>query len=171
MAIYRIKKHVLTEDEILTLITSIRRFPDLTYVSAAQWRKIPSPYCIFVDGKFAGVCCTHETKHWVKPGPLLVLPEFQGQGLGRKLFTSIVAKQQKSICVISSCPILQHLTVTSGFTEQPHIYALPGEVQHLLIKQLLEYLSIPYIVEGIRKQLLLKRGKVKVFTKTNRKRL
>ena len=160
-----IQKHTLTETEITELISSIKTAPDLAFVDRKNWKRYPNPYCVFIDNEFAGVCCTAETEHWVKIGPLVTLPQFQGKGLGKLLFNTVVAKQKKSLCVMSSCPILQHLTDSAGFTEMPNVFTLPTEVQKLLINQLANYLSIPYLYEALRKKLFLKRGKVRVFTK------
>ncbi|MFZ2025419.1 MAG: GNAT family N-acetyltransferase [Microgenomates group bacterium] len=160
-----IQKHTLTEEEITDLISSIKTAPDLAFVDRKNWKRYPNPYCVFADNEFAGVCCTSETERWVKIGPLVTLPKFQGKGLGKLLFNTVVTKQTKSLCVMSSCPILQHLTNAAGFTEVPNVFALPMEVRKLLIKQLMNYLSIPYLLEALRKKLFLKRGKVSVFTK------
>jgi len=161
-----IKQHTLTENEITELISSIKTAPDLAFVDRKNWHRYPNPYCVFADDEFAGVCCTSETKHWMKIGPLVTLPRFQGKGLGKLLFNTVVSKQKtKSLCVISSCPILQHLTNSAGFTEVPNVFALPSEVQRLLLKQLGNYLSLPYLLEALRKKLILKRGKVRLFMK------
>ena len=166
-----IEKHTLTEEEITELISSIKTAPDLAFVDRKNWKRYPNPYCVFADKEFAGVCCTSETKHWVKIGPLVTLSKFQGKGLGKLLFNTVVAKQTKSLCVMSSCPILQHLTDSAGFTEAPNVFALPNEVQRLLIRQLANYLSIPYLLEALRKKLILKRGKVRVFTNLKQSRI
>ena len=160
-----IEKHTLTEEEITELISSIKTAPDLAFVERKNWKRYPNPYCVFADNEFAGVCCIAETKHWIKIGPLVTLPKFQGKGLGKLLFNTVVEKQTKSLCVMSSCPILQHLTNSAGFTEVPNVFALPMEVQRLLIKQLINYLSVPYLLEALRKKLILKRGKVKFYRK------
>ncbi len=161
-----IEKHTLTEQEITELISSIKTAPDLAFVDRKNWKRYPNPYCIFVDKEFAGVCCIAETKNWVKIGPLVTLLRFQGKGLGKLLFNTVVEKQkEKSLCVMSSCPILQHLTNAARFMEAPNVFALPMEVQKLLIKQLAQYLSIPYLLEALRKKLILKRGKVRVYIK------
>lgn len=161
-----IQKHTLTEQEITELISSIKTAPDLAFVDRKNWKRYSNPYCIFADNEFAGVCCTAETNHWIKIGPLVTLPKFQGKGLGKLLFNTVVERQkEKSLCVISSCPILQHLTNTAGFAEAPNVFTLPMEVQKLLIKQLSQYLSIPYLLEALRKKLILKRGKVRVYKK------
>jgi len=162
-----IEKHTLTESEITELISSIKTAPDLVFVDRKNWQRYPNPYCVFTDNEFSGACCVAETKHWVKIGPLVTLPKFQGKGLGKLLFTAVATKQTKSLCVISSCPILQHLTNSAGFKEVPNVFALPMEVQKLLIKQLGNYLSIPYLLEALRKKLILKRGKVRVFIKAH----
>jgi len=163
-----IQKHTLTENEITELIASIKTAPDLAFVNRQNWKRYPNPYCVFVDKEFAGVYCIAETEHWIKIGPLVTLPRFQGKGLGKLLFNTVIEKQKiKSLCVISSCPILQHLTNSAGFTEVPNIFALPRELQKLLMKQLANYLSIPYLLESIRKKLILKRGKVRMYIKTN----
>lgn len=161
-----IKQHTLTEQEITELIASIKTAPDLAFVDRRNWYRYPNPYCIFVDNEFAGVCCVSETKHFVKLGPLVTLPRFQGKGLGKLLFNTVVEKQKtKSLFIATSCPILQHLTNSAGFIEVPNMFALPLELQKLLIKQLANYLSIPYLLESLRKKLFLKRGKIKFFRK------
>lgn len=160
-----VKRAPLTEANITNLVSSIKTAPDLTFVDRRNWKRYTNPYCVFVNDELAGVCCISETRNWVKIGPLVTLPKFQGKGFGKLLFNTIVKKQRtKSLCVVSSCPILGHLTGSAGFTEKPNVFVLPNEVKRLLLQQMGEYLSIPYLMEGVRKKLLLNRGKIRIFT-------
>ena len=88
-----IRQHTLTEEEITKLISSIKTAPDLAFVDRKNWKRYPNPYCVFADKEFAGVCCITETKHWIKIGPLVILPKYQGKRLGKLLFNTVVEKQ------------------------------------------------------------------------------
>lgn len=161
-----IVRRMLTDPEITELVENIRLFPDLAYVSPKRWKHFTDPYCIIVNGHFAGICAIYTFNIWVKLGPLVLLKKYQGNGLGKKLLTNIFEDyHDKSIFIASSNPIVQHIAKTNKFTELSSFFSLPREIQSFLLKHLAEHMNTQFIVEGIRKKFFLQRGGTKFYVK------
>lgn len=159
----------LTESEITELVENVRLFPNLAYVSPSRWRHFTNPYCILVDGYFAGVCAIYSFKNWVKLGPLVILKKHQGKGLGKKLLHKIIHDHNdRSIFIASSNPVVQYIVTCFDFQQISSFFSLPKDVQLFLIRQLVEHLNIAFITESIRKKLFLRRSGIKFFGKSFR---
>jgi len=156
----------LAESEINKLVVNVRLFPNLAYVSPKHWLYFTDPYCLLINGRFAGVCVIHTLKNWVKLGPLVILQNYHGKGLGKTLLQKVIKDQSsRSLFIASSNPVVQHIITSSNFQQILSFFSLPKEIQLFLVKQLIEYISIPYIFEIIRKKFSLRRGEVKFYIK------
>ncbi len=161
-----ITRRKLAELEISDLVKNIRLFPNLAYVSPSRWRHFTDPYCILVDGHFAGACAIYSFKNWVKLGPLVILQKHHDKGLGKKLLRNIINDYNKtSIFIASSNPAVQHIVTSYNFQLISSFLSLPRDVQLFLFRQLVEHLNVFFILEGIRKKIFLKRPGVKFFVK------
>ncbi len=161
-----IVRRKLTELEITELVENVRIFPNLAYVSPNRWRHFADPYCLLVDGHFAGVCAIYNFKNWVKLGPLVLLQKFHGKGLGKNLLHKIIQDNiNTSIFIVSSNPAVQYIVTSCDFQHISSYFSLPLSVQLFLIQQLVEHLNFSFIREGIRKKFFLRRGEIKFYVK------
>lgn len=77
----------LTEQEIDWVIEGIRNTPNITAYTKSELRSFKSPIIAEVDGNFAGVSIIWPiNSRWLEMSMSLVLPEYRGMGIGRKLF-------------------------------------------------------------------------------------
>jgi ribosomal protein S18 acetylase RimI-like enzyme len=156
----------LTSLEVAQLIEETRKFPDLIYVSSNHWLKFNNPYCLLVDGQFAGVCVTYDHKDFVKIGPLILLSKFHGKGLGEKILRHVVRKNiNKSLLITSSNPAVGKIVQKLGFEKVANIFLLSKNMRWFLANQLTEYLNLHAVKEWIRKRILFQRGKRAFYLK------
>lgn len=161
-----IERRKLSESEILELVKDIRQFPNLAYVSPNRWRSFKNPYCISVEGNFAGVCVIYYIKNWIKLGPFVLLEKYHNKGLGKKLFQKIIQDNIKlSIFAASSNPAVQHLITSYNFQRVPNFFFLPIPIKFFLIRQFIEYLNLIFVYECIRKKFFLRRAEIKYYIK------
>lgn len=156
----------LTESEIKSLINDIRLYPNLAYVSPARFRHLSKPYCVSVDGCFAGICGIYSFDTWIKLGPLVLLHRFHGLGVGRKLLDKIITDHKKtSIYIASSNPAVQHIITSHAFKQIPSYFQLPNKVKLFLLSQLVEHFNLNFLKEGLRKKFFQRRGETKFYVR------
>jgi GNAT superfamily N-acetyltransferase len=164
--VFSITRRKLTKIEIAKLVNDIRFYPNLSYVSPKHFQLLTDPYCISLDGAFAGVCGIHTFDTWVKLGPFVVLHAFQGKGLGKMLFEKILSDTtSKSIYMVSSNPVVHRMLLAHAFRLVPNFFLLPTDVKAFLFHQLIDYLSVSFLKEGIRKKLFLHKGGLNYFVR------
>lgn len=144
----------------------IKSFPDLVYVSPRRWETMPTPYVIEFDSYFAGVCGVYEVGDWVKFGPLVILTKYQGQGLGKALFTEVLSRySHKNVFIASSNRIVQKLALQTHFERVRSILGLPREIQILLLNQLLIIMDKKLILDLLRKHSTLQHKTLEYFVR------
>jgi GNAT superfamily N-acetyltransferase len=161
-----IRRRPLTDQEINRLDGLIRNFPDLTYFGPSRWRSYTRPYCISVDGEFAGVLAADEFDGWVKLGPLVILPARHGRGLATQLVAAAIRDYPHTpIVIVSSNPVVRHMAENYGFAEVRGFIALPGAVRQYLIRQLWGFFAVPVVREYVRKFFRFGRGRIAYFVR------
>ncbi len=161
-----ITRRNLTVPEINELVSDIRLYPDLTYVSSSRFRHLTEPYCVSIDGFFAGICGIYSFDTWIKLGPLVLLHRFHGLGVGRKLLDKIITDYKNTpIYIASSNPVVQHIITSHDFKQIPSYFNLPNEVKLFLVKQLVEHLNWNFLKESTRKKFIQRRGDIKFYVR------
>ena len=154
----------LTDEERRTLAEVTHAFPHIGFISEAMWKKFGACYVITVDDKFAGVCAMVPLRSWLKLGPLIILEEFQGQGLGKQLIQHIVTQHaEEKLYIGSSNPAVANIVEKFHFYKEPRWFRLPRELQLYQITYFLERLSPTFLLDALRKQTQGKKGQYFFF--------
>ena len=165
---FEIVRRNLSKIEASRLVQEMRDFPDIVYFSESHLCHLPHTFVAEFDGQFAGVCGVYEIGTWIKLGPLVVLQEYHGRGLGRALIDVILQHYPShNYLIISSNKIVQRIALTSGFAECRSFFALPNIVKFALARQLVHMLNTRLILEKIRKSIHYKRGPMRWYVRYN----
>lgn len=113
------ERRKLSDKEIGMIIKEIREVPDITYVLKIMFKLRKDGYVATQDGKLCGICSFYDLGgNWVKLGPLLVLKEYRGRGIGSTLLTKVIAlNENRNLYVGSSRGSLKELNKEFGFIE------------------------------------------------------
>lgn len=165
---FEIVRRNLSKIEASLLVQEMRNFPDIVYFSESHLSHLPHTFVAEIDGQFAGVCGVYEIGTWIKLGPLVVLQEYHGRGLGRALIQKVLQNYpNKNFLIISSNTKVQRIALTSGFAECRSFFALPNIVKFALARQLVHMLNTRLILEKIRKSIHYKRGPMRWYVRYN----
>lgn len=124
-----IKQRKLKEGEIALLIDEIKRTPFMNGHSKREWHNFDDVFVAEVSGKFAGVCVDIDLGfNWVEIGAIVVLEEYRGMKIGKKLFErafDFALSKKKNIYMVSRNPIVKKWMLERKMILANHVFNLP----------------------------------------------
>lgn len=160
----RIQKDTLTPDEISILVTELKKFPAIALINQNKWQIFKELYIAREYGNLVGLLAVVHLKHWIKLGPLIVLSQYQGNGIGKQLFKHVVQKYHNENLYIGSYnPAVKHLAQTYGFKETSRLGEIPIEIFCYYIGYYFEQFSWEFFLDNIRKRIFHKSEKYSFF--------
>jgi len=164
----RITRRQLTSSEIKQLISNIKKFTTLTFVSHRCWQSYRCIYVIEYNKKIAGACAIIDLKNWVKLGPIVILDKYQGKGYGKKLLARIVSDHlHKNIYIGSPNYRIWKIVNDLGFKRIYGFYCLPIKIIFHYIVNIEDWINIIFLKEFVRKLFMKKMSPYYLFVKTN----
>lgn len=155
----------LTESERKVLANETMQSPYIGFIHQRVWQQFGKVFVVSEHKKFLGICVTISLSRWIKIGPLFVLPQAQGKGLGRLLLTHVVkANRNKNIYIGTPNPKVMHMAYSFGF-QKITFWQLPWAVKCYLFLYLFERMNWEYVVSSIRKKLTSKNFGYEYFVK------
>lgn len=159
----------LSDQEIEKIVQTISHTPTLVYVAPSIWKSFYNPYVVMVNQEFAGVCQIYENGNWAKIGPIILLPNFQGHGVGKQLIARIIVDyRHKKLFLTTTNSILKHIVKGFEFKKIRSFFLLPIPIAIFLIVQFFEYLRAESILAYIQKMNNKSRGEMSFFIRSTR---
>jgi GNAT superfamily N-acetyltransferase len=154
----------LSASEILTISQSIMEFPDLAYIKPALLASFDDVIVAEVNGQFAGFCAAEEYRGLKKLGPIALAKQYQGTGVGKELMMKVFEENRgKRVYLGTSNAKVKAFIRQFPVKEYPTYMSVPAEIRRASLHFLLEYFSIKYIFEGLRKRIQYGREKYVFF--------
>ena len=145
------EKRRLRGGEIDSLVEEIRKFPN-PLTSKKAWEELQQVYIVTFQTELVGVCGIKRLNGWIKLGPFVVFKKYHHQGYGRKIFETVIKDYaNENIFIGSRSPAVARLANDFGFREETNVLNLPHTIQLYLIKNILEHVSLNFIIECLRK--------------------
>lgn len=149
-----IEKRALSEQEIALLVEEVKQFKDLAYVKPHLWRSFTDVTVAMVDGEFAGCCATELRFGWRKIGPIAVRRVFHNLHVGAQLLRSVLEERKQEQFYFGT----SHKKLKEFVKQFPHIkkvprLRLPFFVLLSTLFYIIEYMSLQYLIEGVRKRI------------------
>ncbi len=136
------------------------------YIGKRLWNSLGETYVATVDRQFAGVCTAIPLNGWMKMGPLVIIQKYHGYGYGKILLTHTVQKYYgKNIYIGTSNPKVASIARNLKFTQVHQYLALPAPIKLYLVRYLFERISIPFMLDAWKKNLIKKRAPYLYFLK------
>lgn len=147
-----IHKRKLTDTEAAILVSALRDTPNITGYSQEEWLKFSDVWVGQVDGHFAGVAVNEDFgTYWTYMTALFVRPEYQGKGLGKELFDTLLTAVRECKHGAYTCsrnPVVIKWMKSSGMSLSSTLWSAPLPI---LFYYLTFYISLYRIREFLRK--------------------
>ncbi|MEA2056509.1 MAG: GNAT family N-acetyltransferase [Patescibacteria group bacterium] len=159
-------QRALTKEETLSLHQTIKESKHIISFPPEKWLSFQNVYIAENNqGNFVGACIISRTGPYYKLGPLAIIKEHQGKSYGKKIIEKIIKKYpQRKYVVGSSNPKVVSIVDHFGFKKVKHRQIFLS-IGLYLFKYFLSVMSVSYLIEAIKKNLLQKRGKYRIFLK------
>ncbi|GAB4463281.1 MAG: hypothetical protein OHK0029_31680 [Armatimonadaceae bacterium] len=119
----------LTLNEARRIHRELKTTPNILGYTVRELRQQRDLFAAEVDNCFAGICFNTDLPlGWSEVAVLYVLPEFQGQGIGRTLFTLACARchdRGRHTFVLSRNPTVVRWMEETGFAVAPASWRAP----------------------------------------------
>ena len=153
----KINKRKLREEEITLLIDETRKTPFMTGHSKREWRNFSDAFVAEVKNNFAGVCVDIDLGfNWVEIGAIIVLEQFRGAKIGKKLFIeafNYAESKKKNIYIVSRNPIVKKWMQENKMILANHVFNLPFPI---IWHDIIMFFSLYRILEFFRKSVLFR---------------
>ncbi|MCA9385517.1 GNAT family N-acetyltransferase [Candidatus Dojkabacteria bacterium] len=147
----------LKREVVNQLISAIKRDPDVVFISRYKWSGYKDMYVVEQNKQFIGCCILKFYEDWIKLGPLVLLPQARGKGIGTKLVCKMEHDLKDTNLFCTSTNTRIHKILDSLGFEEIEPKRSPCKIRSILLKEFLEYLSFRSVFEGIRKWISLPR--------------
>lgn len=131
----------LTKKEAQILTDEVKNTPNIVAVPMERWNKFDKVFVSENDGEMSGVCAIEFFgKDWAEIADFVVLPEFRGRGIGRKLYDlafKYLKDENKNIYIVSRNPVVIRMMRKSGFRLLDNFGRLPSTVKNHTVKKVL----------------------------------
>lgn len=130
----------LTESEIEELVAAIKASPGFTNYSIEELREYNRSKKLIglrSSGEICGIATyEHIDEEWAEISTIMVLPKYQGKGLGKKLWQKALKKLSgKNIFAMAYNPVTKYgLALKTGF-QKKRFWQLPFVVQFFFLFQ------------------------------------
>lgn len=130
----------LTESEIKELVAAIKQSPgftDYTIEELREYNQNKKVIGLRTSGEICGIATVeHIDEEWAEISTIIVMPKYQGRGLGKKLWQKAIKRLSgKNICAIAFNPITKYgLALKTGFKKR-RFFQLPFVIQFFFVVQ------------------------------------
>lgn len=162
----KLVKRSPTNEEALSLHQAVRQSKHIISFPLEKWASSQDVYVAENEqGEMVGACIVSRTGPYYKLGPLAIVKKHQGKSFGKNVIGQIIEKYpQRSFVVGSSNPKVVSIANRFGFREVKYRQVFLS-MRLYLLKYLLSVISFSYLMEGVEKNLLQKRGRYRVFVR------
>lgn len=128
----------LNTREVILFSEESKKFIHISYLKPSFIRTFHPLFVAEINGKAVVILRARNLQEYWKLGPLLVLPEYQKQGIGTLLVSHAVKKyKNRHLYIGSSNPGVWRIVKKHGFTRKKYMH-LPGTVKKYLIGDLFQ---------------------------------
>lgn len=126
----------LSPSEKKLIIQATKAYENLVYVGPKTWELFDMLYKLYDDDVFVGVCAVNIGGSYAKIGPLCLLSQYHGKGMGKKLVRHIVEdlRSKYNLYLASSNPAVWHIANGLGLKQDNALLHIPLSVIWIYMK-------------------------------------
>ena len=158
-----IKERQLTKQEIDILALETKKSIHIGYIAPHVWREFDYIFVASDGNNLLGVCVVVPLKRYLKLGPVVVVEEHQGKGVGSKLLSAIIKSLGHHNLYIGSSNVqIKKIILKLGFTEVRYLQ-LSLEIMMYLLSYIWQRGSLLYLQDSLAKIFRHRRGKYRYY--------
>jgi GNAT superfamily N-acetyltransferase len=134
---FEITYRKLTNNEIDQLFSEIKKTPDLTSYTKAEWGRLGRIFVAEISGSLIGICAaSYFNNDWVEIGVIYVLEKYRGEGVGSALFKKAYEyyEKDKNIFMVSRNPAVIYMMKKKKMDLTGNFLKLPWSVKIHILK-------------------------------------